>query len=189
MEKPITARCIIDMLGAPKEHIENKLKEHTEMLKKNGFEILREEHAEAKQKEGDKLYTAFSELEIRFKNPQELLDFCFESMPSSVEILDPEDKIEIDTRDFTAFINDFQAKLHHTDMTLKQVELQKKILDMNAINILHNFIVYILKREPKTLEELTKTLGIREKELSKFLTGLEQKKVIKKEGDKYTCTI
>ncbi len=190
MEETITARCIIDMLGSPKEFIEQKLKEHTRLLKKNGFEILREEHAEGKQKEGkDNLFTAFSELEIKFKNINELLNFCFESMPSSVEILEPEDAINLGIRDLTGFINDFQAKLHHADFLLKKQEVEKKVLDTNAVNILRNFIIYILRKEPKTLLELTELLGIRKEELGKFLSGLEQKKIVKKEGEQYKCMI
>jgi hypothetical protein len=182
-ERPITARSILDILGAPREYIEKALKDHVEKLKKEGLKIVIEKYEPAKPQ--DKLFTTFAELQIEFKNAQELLDFCFDSMPSSVEIISP-DQIVVNMQDLTALLNDFQAKLHHTDMMLKGIQAQKEVLDRNAINIFHNFIKFACATKPHTIEELSNLLGVQAKELTPFAEHLAQKGIIKKEGDKYT---
>lgn len=182
-QQGIVARCILDILGAPKEHIEKALKDHVEKLKKEGLKIVIEKYEPAQPQ--DKLFTTFAELQIEFKGAQELLDFCFDSLPSSVEIISPE-RITLEMQDLTALLNDFQAKLHHADMMLKGIQAQKEVLDRNAINIFHNFIKFACTTKPHTIEDLSKLLGVQPQELTPFAEHLVRKGIIKKEGDKYT---
>jgi len=175
----IVARCIVEILGAPKEYIVKALQDHVDKVKQEGLDIQIEKYAEPVAK--DKLFSQFVELQIAFKGLKQLLDFCFDSMPSSVEILSPE-KLTLDTSVFEDFINDFQGKLHHTDMMLKGLQAQKKVLDKNAINILHNFIKFACRTKPHSLEELSKLLGIDQSDLSTFVDSLTKKGLLKKEG-------
>lgn len=177
----ITGRFIVEILGAPKEYIEKALKEHINKVKQE-YQVLEEKYSEPEQK--DDLWSQFVELKIRFETPQDLLNFCFDSMPSSVELLEPE-KLAIEIRDLEDLLNDFQAKLHHTDMMLKNINAQKQVLDRNAINILHNFIKYACSQKPHTIEELEKLLGLTQKDLNKFIEHLVKKGVITKEGNAY----
>jgi len=178
----IIARCIVEIMGAPKEFIEQKLKEHVDKLREDELKILKERYEEPEQK--DKMFSQFVELEIHFKDLRELLDFCIDSMPSTVEILKP-DEMVMDMAVFEDFINDFQTKLHQTDMILKTLTAQKSVLDKNAINVLHNFVLFACKQKPHTMAELSKVTGIAEKELGPFIEGLVVKGGLKKEGEAY----
>ncbi|MBW3019349.1 hypothetical protein KY329_04155 [Candidatus Woesearchaeota archaeon] len=185
-QKPIVARCILDILGAPKEYIEKKLKEHIDKLQEEKLEILREDIAEPEQK--DTLFTSFAELEIRFKNPRELLDFCFDSMPSSVEILEPE-TITLTMQDLSGFLNDFQSKMHHIDSMVRTLQMEKKHIDANALNVFNNFIKYALKQQNQTTEALAVIMGVKTEQLTPFLKHIEEKGKIKKEGEKWTLNM
>ena len=176
--KPIVARCIVEILGAPVEFVERSLKDHVDKLK-SSLDIQVETYAEPKSQ--DKLFSQFVELQISFKNVQELLDFCFDSMPSSVEIMSPE-VLQIDMTHFEQFLNDFQAKLHHTDMMLKGLQMQKQVLDKNALNIVHNFIKYACKIKSYSMDELAGLVGIKSEDLSAFVDALVSKGALKKEG-------
>ncbi len=180
--QPIVARCIIEILGAPKEFIAKKLQEHVDKIKQDGLDVQIEKYAEPVP--SDKLFTQFVELQISFKDVQELLDFCFDTMPSTVEIMSPE-KLELDTAKFELFINDLQAKLHETDMMLKGLQAQKGVLDRNAINILHNFIRFACHTKPHSLDDLSKLLGIQVDALTPFVEQLIGKGAIKKEGQNF----
>jgi len=177
-QQPVVARCIVEILGAPKEFIAKALQDHIEKVKQDGVDIQVEKYAEPVQQ--DKLFSQFVELQIAFKDLKQLLDFCFDSMPSSVEIMSPE-KLQLDMAVFEDFINDFQGKLHHTDMMLKGIQAQKQVLDRNALNILHNFIKYIC-RAPHSIDDLSKMLGISTEDLSTFVESLVKKGELKKEG-------
>ncbi len=177
-QQPVVARCIVEIMGAPKEFIAKKLQEHVDKLKQDNLDVQLEKYAEPVQ--NDKLFTQFVELQIAFKDVQELLDFCFDSMPSSVEILSP-DKLQLDMAYFEQLVNDLQAKLHQTDMMLKGLQAQKQVLDRNAMNILHNFIKFVCRTKPQSIEELSQLLGLGVPELQPFVEGLVKKGALKKE--------
>lgn len=179
----VTARVIIEILGAPKEHIEKTLREYIDSLKKDEkLEILKEDFAPAEEQ--DKLFSAFAELDIRFAHANKLIDFCFDSMPSSVEILEPE-KIELDSARLATTLNDMQSKLHHSDMVIKTLKAKGTLLDKNAKSVLTNFIYFLVKEESKDMEYLSKNLGITSKQLKPFLDDLIKKGKLSEKEDRY----
>ena len=177
----IHTRIILEMLGAPKAYIEKTLKEYVQKLKKD-LEIIKEQYEPAKEQ--DKMFSAFTELEIKFKNSLQLLDFCFEALPSSVEILSP-NEILFKSNDMSDFLNDLQSRLHEADMVVKSVRAQNKILDQNATAVLQNFIKH-LSKEPKTSEEMSLSIGLNPKEVKAFADKLAEKGVINEKNGKYS---
>ncbi len=183
MEHQIQARVILEMLGAPKEYIEQTMKNYVIKLKKEGLTITKEDYAEAQP--ADKLFSTFAELEITFKHLQELLSFCFAALPSSVEILEPA-TLAITAPTLTGFLNDLQARLHDADMIVKSVRAQNKILDNNTTAVFQNFITHILKQEPQTIDSISNTTGVTIKEIEPFLKKLVETKKIMFNGTHYT---
>lgn len=169
------------MMGAPKEYIEKTLTDYLEKLKKDGIKI-KQEIVEKATKQGE-LFSTFAELDIEFDKMEDLFGFCFDSMPSSVEILEPEELV-ITASDFSNYLNDLQAKLHEVDMVVKTTRAQNAVLDKNAMNVFKNFIKH-LSKEGMTIEEMSKIVGIEPKNLQKFVDILVKEDKIKKEGDKY----
>lgn len=184
-ENKVKARCVLDILGAPKEYVVTRLKEHIDKIRREdeNTKILSEYIAEPEEK--DKLFTTFAELELEFKTPMDLLNFCFDSMPSSIEVIEPE-TISFEQKDLGEFLNDFQHKLHHTDMMLSRLTTEKKHLDINTMNVFRNFIKFALEQRPYSLEELSNILGVKEKSLEPFLKQIEDKGKIEKKGDKWS---
>ena len=178
----IIARVIIEMLGAPKEYIETTLKNYLEKLKNDGIQIIKEEIEPAQQQK--ELFSTFAELDIEFNKIEDLLGFCFDSMPSSVEIIEPEE-LTLSAADLSGHINDLQAKLHEIDMVVKTTRAQNTVLDKNAMNVFKNFVKYVC-REGHTTEEMSKIVGIPADQLQKFVDILLKEDKLQKEGDKYT---
>ncbi len=123
MEK-IKIRSIIEIVGKPKEHIEDTMKKVVDLIKSNEkFSLIEHKVAEVKEVKG--LWSTFGEFEIAFSSFKEIGDFCFEFMPSSIEILSPEE-IKTDSHEVEDFTNDVLAKLHQYDMIAKQMFLQQQ---------------------------------------------------------------
>jgi len=177
----IQTRIILEMLGAPKEHIDKTLKDYIAKLKKD-LKITKEHYEEPIQK--DKLFTVFAELEITFKSFAEVFSFCFDSMPSSVEIFEPLE-FKLSSQEMTDLLNDLQARLHETDYLVKGVRAFNQILDKNSLNVFQNFLLYAIRQGNKTTEELSKILGVDSKKIEPFISKLLERKLIKKEGDNY----
>ena len=182
-ETRIVGRFIIEILGSPEAHVVKSLKAHIDNLRSD-YDIVTEKYEPAMPK--DKLFTQFVELEVSFKKLRDLLDFCFDNLPSSVEIISPE-QLSLSMADFEDLMNDFQAKLHHADMMLKGLQAQKEVLDRNALNVFHNFIKFACSNGPQKIEDLSKLVGVGKKELSPFVENLVAKGMLKKEGDIYTA--
>lgn len=182
MGDKLVVRAIIQMLGAPKEYIEETLKNYIEKLKKDGLQIIKEDYVPA-EKAGE-LFGAFVELEVNFDDTAGLLDFCFDSMPASVEILEPEE-LKFESRILTGLLNDMQAKLHEIDMIVKSVRAQNKVLDTNALVVFNNFIIYVASKEPKTTEEIAAVIGTKPTHLQPFINKMVEAGKLKKEGQKY----
>jgi len=179
----VLARVILEIMGAPKEHVEATLKDYVENLKQDDtIKIVKEDIAPAeKQKQ---LFSVFAELEIWFKDTQRLIDFCFDSMPSSVDIIKPEE-LSINTKALTDTLNDLQAKLHDNDMIVKTTNAKNKILEKNTKAIIRNFVYFMLEDEPKTLEFLSKKMGLPGEFLKPFLDELVKKEDISEKKGKY----
>ena len=180
----IRCRTIIEVLGKPKEHVEKSLKEYIEHIKEDSdLVILNEEYSEIEERE--KLWSKFVELDLVIKGTQKLISFCFEYMPSSIEVLKPEHLI-LTNPELSNFLNDLQARLHSVDMVVKQLRAENDFIKNNMNVILHNTILICLKVADLTLEQLSQVTGIEKKELEIFVEKLLKENKIKKENDLYS---
>lgn len=181
----VHARVIIEMLGGPKEHVVKTLKDYIGKLKEEKtLQVVKEDYADPEPRDG--LFSMFVELEMWFKDADHLLAFCFDAMPSSVEILAPE-HITMHSKEFEGLVNDLQAKLHTVDLALKEARATIQVLDSNAMNVLNNFVVYTLKQGPKTAEELSVVTGLQVEKVIAFMDRLIESKRVTKNGKQYSA--
>jgi len=180
----IRCKTIIEVLGKPKEHVEKTIKEYIENIKKDPDLIILKDHfADAKKQE--EMWSIFTELEMVVKGIPKLIGFCFDYMPSSIEVLKP-DKLELNNKETANFLNDLQARLHSMDMLIKQLKNENSFLKRNMHNVFKNIILVALAQAKLKKEQLSKITGIVEKELEIYLNKLIEEKIIKKEGDLYS---
>jgi len=183
-EGQILVRTIIEILGAPKEHIESTLKLYIEKLEKNeNYEIIKKHIAETVTH--DKMFSTFAELEIWFKDIEKLIEFCFDSLPSSIEILEP-NEFRFGATKFSGLLNDLQAKLHKLDSVLKKHITDQKVGSQNFQVIINNFIKYILHSGAKSVDEVAEIVGLEKDKAEKWLDELVEKKIINKKGKSYS---
>ena len=180
-EGKILTRVIIEIIGKPKEHIEKALRLVVEKIKEQkDLQVVEEKIFNAEKQEG--MFSTFAELGILFKNIQTLVGFCFDFMPSSIEILDPK-KLGFESNDFAGLINDLLAKLHQVTLKVVQNDIEKKSLKKNMLNMLKNIVMILLNIKSMQLEHLSKSSGINEKDLKPLLDSMLKENIIDfKEG-------
>lgn len=180
----IRCRAILEVLGKPKEHVEETVKLLVEKVRENPeISILSEKYAEMKQ-EGKTMFSTFVELEMIIKGITVLTGFCFDFMPSSIEIEKPEELV-IKNRDISNIYNDLQAKLHNVDMVAKTLKAESDFLKRNLNTMVSNIITILIKIGKDSLDDLSTFTGISNEELEKHLEKLIQEGKIKKEEDVY----
>jgi hypothetical protein len=183
----ILARVVLEIAGAPKEHVDNSIKlvvDHISGAK--GLYVVSEETYEAEKKDDkDSLFSAFSEIELWFSDVNALLGFGFDYMPSSIEIIQP-DNIKMQTYQVSGLLNELLARLHDVDMQLKVKNAENQLINKNAELIIRNFIVTLLNGKGMRIEELEKLVGIPKDNLAFFVKVLEDRKVIRSDSGVYS---
>jgi len=183
MTKKILFRAVIEILGKPKEHADSTLKGYIQKLKENKrYEVVKEDLAELKQHEESELWMAFAELEIKTSGVVDIIDFCFDYMPSLIEILEP-DELRLDSLVISSFLNDMQAKLHGVDMVAKQLKMENQLLNQSLARLLNNYITLLLRDHNFSSEQLSKLTGMNIDILEDYLDKMiDEGKVDLKEG-------
>ena len=180
----IRCRTIIEVLGKPKEHVEDAIKQYVDHIREDhGLVVLSEDYSD--MQEQGKLWSKFVEIELVIKGTAKLMEFCFEYMPSSIEVLKPEHLI-MTNPEISNFLNDLQARLHNVDMIVKQQKAENNFLKGNMNAIINNIIIICLKVNGLSLEQLSQITGIDQKELEIFVEKLLKENKIKKENDIYS---
>ena len=122
----VQAKIVVEILGTPKEHVEETMKKVIEKLKnEDGVKLLKETTYETVQVK--KMWSTFSDLEIEVDDVSKLMGLCFDYMPSSIEILEPH-KMDLETVKISDLLNDLLAKIHKTDMMLKNAIAENRFL-------------------------------------------------------------
>jgi hypothetical protein len=179
----VRCRAIIEVLGKPKGHVESAMKEYIGHIKEDSeLVVLNEDYSDVREQ--GKLWSKFVELDLVVKGAKKLISFCFEYMPSSIEITKPEELI-LANAELSNLFNDLQARLHNVDMIVKQLKAENDFLKLNMNAILHNAILICLKMSKLTLEQLSQVTGVDKKELEIFVEKLLKENKIKKDNDIY----
>ena len=143
------------MLGKPKEHLESTLKKYIENLKKDKkIIIIEEDYAKPEAKENE-MFSTFVELEALMRNTGKIIDFCFDYMPSSIEVIEPASLI-YKNNELANILNDLQTRLHKYDMMVKNFSQQNKLLKRNSAIFLRTLIDLSLKQGPSLLKKFLK---------------------------------
>ncbi|MBI2522784.1 hypothetical protein HYW19_00170 [Candidatus Woesearchaeota archaeon] len=180
----IRCRIIIEVLGKPKEHVEKAIKDYVEKIKKDSeLIVMNADFSEAAEK--NNLWAVFVELDMVVKGIPKLIGFCFDYMPSSIEITKPEEFIAKKST-VENFINDLQARLHSVDMIIKKQKNENTFLKKNLGKAASNLILLSLTSGGMDIERLSRVTGIAEKELETFLGQLVEEDKIKKEDGVYS---
>ncbi|MEW5896733.1 MAG: hypothetical protein AB1668_03515 [Nanoarchaeota archaeon] len=185
LEKKILFRTVLEVVGKPKEHVEASLKGYVNQLKENKrYAVVKEEFADVKEQEKSEFWMVFAEMEIWTENLKDLAYFCFDYMPSLIEIIKP-GELEMSDIDITSFLNDLQAKLHGIDMIAKQLKLENDALKHNIAGLLKNYIMVLLTNRKLSSEQLHSLTGVEKDKLEDFLDKLIDQKVVDMEGNLY----
>lgn len=175
----LVIRATVEIAGTPKEHIENAMKILIDSIKDvEDIKLVAHEVFDAKKiNEEGSLYTIFAELELGARDFIALCKFCFDYTPSAVEVLAPA-SVALDAASANNFINDLLSRLHETDMVLKNLRAEHRILNTNATGLLRNFIINLLRQREKTLQELADEVGIPAEQLRPFVKEMIEGNII-----------
>ncbi len=186
MEKNIQFRAVIEVLGKPEEHVDTALKGYIEKLTNDEkFDVLNSEFAEIKKQDEQELWAGFAEVDVAAAKIEDLTTFCFEYMPSLLEIMSPK-QMNLTDDDLSKVLTDLQAKLHTVDMVAKQVRMENDQLKHSLNALLQNYTLLLLSKQGLTSSQLSTLTGVHEERLADFLDSLIDAGKIDLKGETYS---
>jgi hypothetical protein len=186
-ENKAQVRAIIEILGKPKEHVFETIKKFINNIKNDENYNLEEEFIDEPVEQEDQkgVFSTYAEIVFNVKDINQLISFCFDYMPSSVEIIDPEEFF-ISSKHLTDLLNDMQARLHQSEMLTKQLFEENKAFN-NTLNLLaRNIIMISLAHKKLEISHLSRLSGIIEDKLKPFLDQMIKENKIKLEDNLYS---
>ena len=140
----VRVMMIVEMAGRPAEHLTESLEKHVGVLRdvedveiheikvSEPRVIVQEEGKEVA--EGDEMFTAFAECDIELPNFARMSETMFDFMPSSVEVIEP-NNVSLEMIEATDLLNNISGRLHRYDEIAKilgerykQMEAQMKVM-------------------------------------------------------------
>jgi hypothetical protein len=181
----LRARVIFEIIGKPKEHIENTLKAYIENIKtkETDIHILEEEYEPAEEIE-EELFSVIAEVELLVPNIEKLTWLAINFSPASIELIQP-DAITLEQKQVSHWITDMLARLHEVGVIQKTLTGQNQALIKNFNAMTRNAILLCLQDGGKDVEFICKKIGMPAEHTDKFLEALQQEKKIKKEKNQY----
>jgi hypothetical protein len=180
-ELHIRIKAILEVVGKPKQYIEKTLSDYIEKIKQDDNLMIVDSKISDAVEEKDEVWATFAEIELVIKGTTNLVGFCIDYMPSSIEIIKPE-SFAFESRIFTNFINDIQAKLHRIDLLVKNLSTENTFLKKNMNTIIKNNLSVLIKLGINKLDGLSTATGIESPQVEKFLKSLIEEKKIKEEN-------
>ena|SRR3989338_3352622 len=122
-----TARAIIEVIGHPENHVNEICIKVLENLKKeNGITIIKEETNSAELVK-ENIFAAHIEVELKFFDISKLLNFCYEYLPSEMQIIDTE-KIVLSVNEMNNGLGEMLRRLHSLNLMLHNLNESNKEL-------------------------------------------------------------
>jgi hypothetical protein len=125
MAKGVRAIMIVEIAGRPANHVRESLEAHISQLNKSKVvKIIGVNYSEPKKLETEQeMYTCFAEVEIEAVNFFEAVNLIFDFMPSSFEIIEPQN-INLNLNEATTLLNTLSGRLHRYDEIAKVAQFQ-----------------------------------------------------------------
>ncbi|MFH1972453.1 MAG: hypothetical protein ABIJ18_03160 [archaeon] len=119
----IVVRITEEVLGSPKEHVDNTLNNIIDNLKeKKGIKILNVKPKAAEELENT-MFSAYADIEFETDSMKTVMEICFDFMPSAIEILEPAG-VTLDSNEVTEMLNDLLAKQHKYSFVLNKMKTE-----------------------------------------------------------------
>lgn len=183
----IECNATLQMIGKPKDYLVesmNKIIAGIESEDKK-YAIFEKEFFDGDEKENYLTYVC--EIKMLFSKPLDIIDFSFDYMPSTIEVVDPPN-ISFESAEFSAFINEMLIKNHDLNMLAKTLSKQGTRLFETQNALLKNITFLSITHGQRSIKQISRNAGVDEKFMENLLNKMVEEKSLVKNGDEYSVS-
>ncbi|RKX64236.1 MAG: hypothetical protein DRP42_06710 [Tenericutes bacterium] len=181
----LRAMVTFEVVGKPKEHVEQALATYLDNIRKDTRIVFLEEDVADAIDADDGFFSTFAEVEMLVDELKTLVWLAINFSPASIEIMEPS-KLGFPASELTAWVNDLLAKLHEISLDYRNTIQKNKALNEALNGLINNAVLLGLKQGPQEPAALQKGIGIHKDQLQPFLEHLVKQGRIEKKGKDYT---
>lgn len=178
----VHCRVVCEIVGAPESHVKESMDTLIDLAKKLEYADLTAHEVVAPKEQDNKYWSTFTEMDLLFDKKEKILDFCYTFLPSSVEVLAP-DEMTLDKHMLTQWINEMQSRVHATDKVAKEAQATKKVMNTRLAQVVRYNLLSHLIEKPLSVETLKKRVGIDQKSFDNYLQVLLERGEVLKDKD------
>jgi hypothetical protein len=150
MTRKIKVAIVLEMMGRPKEHLEETMAKLIEAVGKekglsvSGKKIHETKKIEDKDENGtvrgmtaqNQLYSTFAEIDLEADDIMALLVLVFKYMPAHIEIISPEN-FDLNNFEISSLLSELTARLHHYDAIAKTALINNQLITNKLKEVIH----------------------------------------------------
>lgn len=164
------ARTILEIVGKPKEHVEETLETYLKKIsddEKYHLVSIETEDAIAVE-ESEDFFSTFAEIEFVTKDFTQLMNFVVDYMPASIEVIEPT-SVQLQASNLSDMLTELVGRLHSIDMEFKKAAARTALLGQSVDILTKNAILILLQGGSRFKEDVAKIVGIKEDQIGHFL--------------------
>lgn len=183
----IRINVLFEVIGNPKEHVENSIKNYVENVKLTPEVVVLDEDLGEAEDLDNGLWSTFAELDMLVKGLEKLTWLCFNYSPASIEIIEPSE-FHFKEKQLMNWLNDLLAKLHEIGAMSKQVSSENRLIVQNMNRLIKNQMLFCIDQGLNSAKDISDKTGIGVKELKPFFEALIKEGKLQAVKEKYSRT-
>lgn len=174
-----------EVIGKPKEHVEETIQQLVETVKKEETIQVLEEHIDDAVATENDFFSTFAEVDMMVKNVETLTWLAANITPATIEIIEPLN-FSFTAGDMQGWINDVLSTMHSIGYAHKTQNAELQFIKGQLRTLVENTILINLAKGAKAPAAISKETSIDLKAVEAHLGALEKAERVKKDGELYT---
>ncbi len=185
MSQEITINFILEIIGSPKEHIQETIQLVLEQIEDNDDIDVHSKDVSEPEKTEDDLFAVFADVNAGVDDITTVGHIANNYNPASIELVEPAE-ITVERKDFNDLFADTLAKLHINNTQIQELKGFKEDVTRNLNALIRNAVVLSLEQEDKSKEAIAEDVGVDPEELGDLLDTMVDENRVRRDGEEYT---
>jgi hypothetical protein len=188
MTDRITINFILEIIGSPKDHVNETIRLVIEQIEDNDDIDVHGKDVSEPEKTDDELFAVFADVNADVEDITTVGHIANNYNPASIELVEPAE-ITVDRKEFNDLFADTLAKLHINNTQIQELKGFKEDVTRNLNALVRNAVLLSLEQGDKTQEAIADDVGVDPGELDELLDSMIEENRLRRDGDKYTVKV